>query len=137
MCALLSLTATSHCLQEKKKTSKAAGKQKEEGKGAGSSTEAVNKKLSKAEAKMAEAKVVPQPLDGDGNPIDTEKCTVTIIEEEPARQRKRSKRMTSSYSARILHVRYRILCRILNTRLTLVRVDNPFSDPDILDSPAH
>ena len=54
MCGLLSLTATSHCLQEKKKTSKAAGKQKEGGKGAGSTTEEVNKKLSKAEAKVAE-----------------------------------------------------------------------------------
>ena len=91
MCGLLSLTPTSHCLQEKKKTSKAAGKQKEEGKGAGISTEAVNKKLSKAEAKVAEAKVVPPPLDGDGNPIDTEKCTVTMIEEAD-KEGKRSKR---------------------------------------------
>ena len=98
MCDLLSLTPTSHCLQEKKKTSKAAGKQKEEGKGAGMSTEAVNKKLSKAEekkapeAKKVEATVVPPPLDGDGNPIDTEACTVTFIEEVPAGPRKHSKR---------------------------------------------
>jgi hypothetical protein len=104
MCGLLSLTPTSHCLQEKKKTSKAAaGKQKKEGKGGGISSEALAKKLSKAEAKKAartkkaegkkaEATVVPQPLDGDGNPVDTEKCTVTIIEEVPVGPRKRSKR---------------------------------------------
>ena len=90
MCGLLSLTATSHCLQEKKKTSKAAGKQKEEGKGAGSTTEAVNKKLSKAEAKVAEAKVVPPPLDGDGNPIDTGTCAAIVIEEDPTKKRKRT-----------------------------------------------
>ena len=99
MCDLLSLTPTSHCLQEKKKnTTKAAGKQKEEGKGAGMSTEAVNKKLSKAEekkaaeAKKVEATVVPPPLDGDGNIIDTEALTVTFIEEPPAVPRKRNKR---------------------------------------------
>jgi hypothetical protein len=101
MCALLSLTATSHCLQDEKKTSKAAGK-KDKGKGAGISTEAVTKKLSKAEAKVAEAKVeegkkaeatvVDQPLDGDGNPVDTEECTVTMVEEDPTKKRKRSKR---------------------------------------------
>ena len=92
MCGLLSLTATSHCLQEKKKTSKAAGKQKEGGKGAGSTTEEVNKKLSKAEAKVAEAKVVPPPLDGDGNPIDTGTCAAIVIEEEPTKKSKRIKR---------------------------------------------
>ena len=92
MCGLLPLTPTSHCLQEKKKTSKPAGKQNEEGKGAGISTEAVNKKLSKAEAKVADAKVVPPPLDGDGNPIETEKCTATMIEEDPTKKRKRVKR---------------------------------------------
>ena len=97
MCDLLSLTPTSHCLQEKKKTSKAPGK---EGKGPGISSEAVTKKLSKAEGKVAEAKVVPQPLDGDGNPVDTSKCTVTIIEEAPVGvpvvQSKRSKRRLTS-----------------------------------------
>jgi hypothetical protein len=94
MCGLLSLTATSHCLQEKKKTGKVPMK---EGKGPGISSEAVTKKLSKAEGKVAEAKVMPQPLDGDGNPIETEKCTVTFIEEPPVVQTpvvqsKRSKR---------------------------------------------
>ena len=98
MCGLLSLTPTSHCLQEKKKTTKPAGKQHEEGKGAGIPTEAVNKKLSKAEekkapeAKKVEATVVPPPLDGDGNTIDTEACTATFIEEQPKTSRKRSKR---------------------------------------------
>ena len=97
MCGLLSLTPTSHCLQEKKKTTKPAGKQNEEGKGAGIPTEAVNKKLSKAEAKaeakVAGARVVSPPLDGDGNPIDTETCTVTMIEEDQTkRPRKRTKR---------------------------------------------
>jgi hypothetical protein len=99
MCDLLSLTPTSHCLQEKKKTSKAPGKQKEGGKGPGISTEAVTNKLSKAEGKVAEGKkaeaaaiVVPQPVDGDGNPVDTEKCTVTMIEEDPTKKRKRTKR---------------------------------------------
>ena len=46
----------------------------------------------KAEGKKVEATVVPPPLDGDGNPIDTEACTVTFIEEVPAGPRKRSKR---------------------------------------------
>ena len=37
--------------------------------------------------------MVPPPLDGDGNPIDTEKCTVTMIEEEPPKKSsKRNKR---------------------------------------------
>ena len=100
MCDLLSLTPTSHCLQEKKKkTNKAAGKQKEEGKGAGIPLKSQQEApLSKAEGKKApeakkvEATVVPPPLDGDGNPIDTEACTVTFIEEPPAGPRKRSKR---------------------------------------------
>ena len=52
MCGLLSLTLTSHCLQEEEKTSKAAaGKQKEEGRG-GAKEE--TKKLTKAEAKKAD-----------------------------------------------------------------------------------
>ena len=94
MCGLLSLTPTSHCLQEKKKTSKAPGKQKEGGKGPGISTEAVTNKLSKAEGKKAEAAaiVVPQPVDGDGNPIDTETCPAIVIEEEPTKKSKRIKR---------------------------------------------
>ena len=44
-------------------------------------------------------KTVPLVLDGNGNPVDTEKCTVTFIEEPPAHRgaagttsRKRSKR---------------------------------------------
>ena len=44
------------------------------------------------EAKKVEATVVPPPLDGDGNIIDTEACTVTFIEEPPAVPRKRNKR---------------------------------------------
>ena len=46
----------------------------------------------KAEGKKVAATVVPQPLDGEGNPVDTEKCTVTIIEEDPTKKRKRTKR---------------------------------------------
>ena len=55
---------------------------KAEGKKAGSK---------KAEGKKVAATVVPQPLDGDGNPVDTEECTATCIEEEQAGPRKRSK----------------------------------------------
>ena len=99
MCALLSLTATSHCLQDKKKTGAQAAavekkdvveaakeevpEKKAEGKKAGSN---------KAEGKKVAATVVPSPLDGDGNPVDTEKCTVTMIEEDPTKKRKRTKR---------------------------------------------
>ena len=99
MCALLSLTATSHCLQEEKKTSKAAGKkEKDKGKGAGITTDAVTKKLSRAEAKEAEAKVeeaavVDQPLDEDGNPVpDDEEITVTMVEDPKKRKRTSTKR---------------------------------------------
>ena len=56
---------------------------KAEGKKAGSK---------KAEGKKAEATVVPQPLDGQGNPVDTEECTVTFVEEVPAGPRKSRKR---------------------------------------------
>ena len=99
MCALLSLTATSHCLQDKKKTGAEAAavekkdvveaakeevpEKKAEGKKAGSK---------KAEGKKVAATVVPPPLDGDGNTIDTGACTVTFIEEQPKTSRKRSKR---------------------------------------------
>ena len=101
MCALLPLTATSHCLQEeKKKTNKAAAGKREEGKA--EPKEEVKKQApqskadgKKAEGKKAEATVVPQPLDGDGNPVDTEECTVTFIEEQPAGPRKRSKRVVA------------------------------------------
>ena len=97
MCGLLSLTATSHCLQEKKKTNKAAAGNKEEGKA--EPREEVKKQApqskaegKKAEGKKAEATVVDQPLDGEGNPLDTETCTATFIEEQPKTSRKRSKR---------------------------------------------
>jgi hypothetical protein len=100
MCALLSLTATSHCLQEEKKTSKAAvKKEKDKGKEAvKEEPKAVTKKLSKAEAKEAEAKVeeakvVDQPLDEDGNPVpDDEECTVTMVEDQKKRKRTSTKR---------------------------------------------
>ena len=46
----------------------------------------------KAGSKKVAATVVPQPLDGEGNPVDTEKCTVTMIEEDPTKKRKRTKR---------------------------------------------
>jgi hypothetical protein len=107
MCALLSLTATSHCLQEEKKTSKAAVKKekdkgkeavKEEPKAVKEEPKAVTKKLSKAEAKEAEAKVeeakvVDQPLDEDGNPVpDDEECTVTMVEDPKKRKRTSTKR---------------------------------------------
>ena len=79
MCALLSLTATSHCLQEKKKTGKAAAGKKEDVKA--EAKEEVQKEApqskkaegKKAEGKKAEAAIVlPLPMDKDGNPIDTE-----------------------------------------------------------------
>ena len=57
---------------------------------------------SKAEGKKAEGKkaeeaklncpVVAQPMDGDGNPIDTGTCAAIVIEEEPTKKSKRSKR---------------------------------------------
>ena len=52
------------------------------------------KNTSKAEGKkaVAAAIVVPLPLDGDGNPMDTEKCTVTMIEEGSTKKRHRTKR---------------------------------------------
>ena len=98
MCALLSLTATSHCLQDKKKkTNKVAGRKeegkvepKEEAKKESPQSKAEGKK---AEGKKAEATVVDQPLDGEGNPVDTETCTATVIEEQPKTSRKRSKRV--------------------------------------------
>ena len=63
------------------------------------------------EGKKVEATVVPQPLDGDGNPIDTEACTVTFIEEPPQGRANAA----NAIDVGILHVKYRILCRILNT----------------------
>jgi hypothetical protein len=102
MCPLLSLTATSHCLQEEKKTSKAAVKKekdkgkeavKEEPKAVKEEPKAVTKKLSKAEAKVEEAKVVDQPLDEDGNPVpDDEECSVTMVEDPKKRKRTSTKR---------------------------------------------
>ena len=100
MCALLSLTATSHCLQDKKKTgAKAAAVQKKDDVEAEAKEEVPQKKAEgkkagskKAEGKKAEATVVDQPLDGEGNPVDTETCTATFIEEQPKTSRKRSKR---------------------------------------------
>ena len=56
---------------------------KAEGKKAGSK---------KAGGKKVAATVVPPPLDGDGNPVDTETCAATFIEEEQAGPKKRSKR---------------------------------------------
>jgi len=117
MCALLSLTATSHCLQDKKKKtnkvagrkeegkvepkeeakkespqSKAEGKKAEGKKAEGKKAEGKKAEGKKAEGKKAEATVVDQPLDGEGNPVDTETCTATFIEEQPKTSRKRSKR---------------------------------------------
>ena len=57
------------------------------------------------------ATVVPPPLNGDGNTIDTEACTVTFIEEPPAGRANAA----NAIDVGILHVKYRILCRILNT----------------------
>ena len=100
MCALLSLTATSHCLQDKKKTgAKAAAVEKKDDVEAEAKEEVPEKKAEgkkagskKAEGKKVAATLVPQPLDGEGNPVDTEKCTVTMIEEDPTKKRKRTKR---------------------------------------------
>ena len=89
MCALLSVTATSHCLHEKKKTAGGKAEPKEEVKKQPPQSKAEGKT---AEGKKAEATVVPQPLDGEGNPVDTETCTVTFMEEQPKTSRKRSKR---------------------------------------------
>ena len=56
---------------------------KAEGKKAGSK---------KAGGKQVAATVVPSPLDGDGNPVDTETCTVTFSEEQPKTSHKRKTR---------------------------------------------
>ena len=97
MCALLSVTATSHCLQEKKKGGKAAA-----GKAQPVQAEEDAKSKPKSEGKKgggkrASATVVPQPLDEEGTPIQTDNCeTIETTEAEAsyerAKKRNRSKR---------------------------------------------
>jgi hypothetical protein len=95
MCALLSVTATSHCLQEKKKT---AGGKAAAGKPQPVQAEEDAKSKPKSEGKKgggkrASATVVPQPLDEEGKPIKTKNCeTIETNEEERTRKRHRSKR---------------------------------------------
>ena len=118
MCTLLSLTATPHCLQEKKKkTNKAAAGNKKEGKA--EPKEEVKKQApqSKAEGKKApeakkvEATVVPPPWMGMAT-----QSTQRRARSPSSRSRPQGRaNAANAIDVGILHVKYRILCRILNT----------------------
>ena len=158
MCALLSLTATSHSLQEKKKTGKAAAVKKEEvkaqakeevkkeppqskaeGKKAdkkaeGKKAEGKKAEGKKAEGKKAEGKGRRQEKKAEGKKAEGKKAAAATVvcpcpwmrmatqwTQRRARSpwsrkiRERSANAPNVVDVGILHVHYRILCRILNT----------------------